>query len=223
MRGSIPTMSSSIGRKPIVSSTFGVRSKKSGYARVEPGAPSATSVTSLVSLDKRVDRLDEGRSGPTASPTPCRTSTTRPTTSSAARRSATLNRSPRPTRSCRIRVGPRRDHRLQDSDRARRCRRALSTPPATSRAASIRWSSTCTSGCRTACIGFSVPSERDYYNAAAFTTRGYVYLQPDIVFRPREPGLSVIESVVPGGATSRADGRRRSRQGRHHRPLVGRV
>ncbi len=44
---------------------------------------------------------------------------------------------------------------------------------------------------------FSVPSERDYYNAAAFTTRGYVYLQPDIVFRPREPGLSVVESVVP--------------------------
>jgi dipeptidyl aminopeptidase/acylaminoacyl peptidase len=44
---------------------------------------------------------------------------------------------------------------------------------------------------------FSVPSERDYYNAAAFTSRGYVYLQPDIVFRPRDPGVSVVESVVP--------------------------
>lgn len=44
---------------------------------------------------------------------------------------------------------------------------------------------------------FSMPSERDVYNAAAFTTRGYLYLQPDIVFRPREPGLSVVESVVP--------------------------
>lgn len=44
---------------------------------------------------------------------------------------------------------------------------------------------------------FSVPSERDYYNAAAFTSRGYVYLMPDIVFRPREPGLSVVESVLP--------------------------
>lgn len=44
---------------------------------------------------------------------------------------------------------------------------------------------------------FSMPSERDVYNAAAFTTRGYVYLQPDIVFRPRDPGLSVVESVVP--------------------------
>jgi dipeptidyl aminopeptidase/acylaminoacyl peptidase len=44
---------------------------------------------------------------------------------------------------------------------------------------------------------FSMPSERDYYNAASFTTQGYVYLQPDIIFRPREPGLSVVESVVP--------------------------
>ena len=44
---------------------------------------------------------------------------------------------------------------------------------------------------------FSAPSERDYYNAAAFTTRGYFYLQPDIVFTPREPGLSVVECVVP--------------------------
>ncbi len=44
---------------------------------------------------------------------------------------------------------------------------------------------------------FSMPSERDYYNAASFTTHGYLYLQPDIVFRPREPGLSVVDSVVP--------------------------
>ena len=44
---------------------------------------------------------------------------------------------------------------------------------------------------------FSAPSERSYYNAAAFTTRGYFYLEPDIVFRPRDPGVSVIESVVP--------------------------
>jgi dipeptidyl aminopeptidase/acylaminoacyl peptidase len=44
---------------------------------------------------------------------------------------------------------------------------------------------------------FVAPSERDYYNASAFTSRGYVFLQPDIVFRPREPGLSVVECVGP--------------------------
>ena len=48
---------------------------------------------------------------------------------------------------------------------------------------------------------FSTPSERDYYNPAAFTTRGYFYLQPDIAFRPREPGRSVVDCVVPAVET----------------------
>ena len=44
---------------------------------------------------------------------------------------------------------------------------------------------------------FVPPSERDYYNASAFTSQGYLFFQPDIVFRPREPGVSVIECVEP--------------------------
>ena len=44
---------------------------------------------------------------------------------------------------------------------------------------------------------FIAPSDRDYYNLAAFTSQGYAVLQPDIVFRPREPGLSVVECVEP--------------------------
>ena len=42
---------------------------------------------------------------------------------------------------------------------------------------------------------YSSPSERDPYNPSVFTSLGYVFLQPDIVFRPREPGLSVAECV----------------------------
>jgi dipeptidyl aminopeptidase/acylaminoacyl peptidase len=42
---------------------------------------------------------------------------------------------------------------------------------------------------------WTAPSERDYYNGAAFTQNGYFYFQPDIVFSPREPGLSVVECV----------------------------
>jgi dipeptidyl aminopeptidase/acylaminoacyl peptidase len=41
------------------------------------------------------------------------------------------------------------------------------------------------------------PSERDYYNASVFTSGGYVFFQPDITFRPRDPGLSVLECVEP--------------------------
>lgn len=44
---------------------------------------------------------------------------------------------------------------------------------------------------------YSVPSERDYYNVAAFTQRGYFLFEPDIVFQPREPGRSVVECVEP--------------------------
>jgi len=42
------------------------------------------------------------------------------------------------------------------------------------------------------------PSERAPYNASVFTSQGYFFFSPDIVFRPREPGVSVVESVVPG-------------------------
>jgi dipeptidyl aminopeptidase/acylaminoacyl peptidase len=44
---------------------------------------------------------------------------------------------------------------------------------------------------------YASPSERAPYNAAVFTSRGYFFFQPDIAFRPRDPGLSVVECVVP--------------------------
>ena len=44
---------------------------------------------------------------------------------------------------------------------------------------------------------WSSPSDREPYNAAVFTSLGYFFFQPDIVFRPREPGLSVVECVGP--------------------------
>ncbi|HYT75840.1 MAG TPA: prolyl oligopeptidase family serine peptidase, partial [Vicinamibacterales bacterium] len=47
---------------------------------------------------------------------------------------------------------------------------------------------------------YSAPSEREYYNISSFTSAGYFVLEPDIVFRPREPGLSVIECVKPAVA-----------------------
>jgi dipeptidyl aminopeptidase/acylaminoacyl peptidase len=44
---------------------------------------------------------------------------------------------------------------------------------------------------------YPVPSERSYYNTAVWTANGYFVLQPDIVFRGRDPGISVLEAVVP--------------------------
>ncbi len=43
---------------------------------------------------------------------------------------------------------------------------------------------------------YAPPSERTYYSPSAITSHGYFLLMPDIVFRPREPGLSVAECVT---------------------------
>ncbi|HSA56363.1 MAG TPA: prolyl oligopeptidase family serine peptidase, partial [Gemmatimonadaceae bacterium] len=44
---------------------------------------------------------------------------------------------------------------------------------------------------------YVIPSERSYYNLASWTANGYFVLTPDIVFRGRDPGVSVLESVEP--------------------------
>jgi dipeptidyl aminopeptidase/acylaminoacyl peptidase len=42
---------------------------------------------------------------------------------------------------------------------------------------------------------YIVPRENDYYNANVFTQNGYFVLMPDIVFRPRQPGIDTQASV----------------------------
>jgi dipeptidyl aminopeptidase/acylaminoacyl peptidase len=44
---------------------------------------------------------------------------------------------------------------------------------------------------------YITPRENDYYNANVFTQNGYFVLMPDIVFRPREPGIAVLHAVEP--------------------------
>ena len=43
---------------------------------------------------------------------------------------------------------------------------------------------------------YAAPSERSYYNASVFSSQGYFVLEPDIVFRERRPGWSVVECVT---------------------------
>jgi len=44
---------------------------------------------------------------------------------------------------------------------------------------------------------FFVPTERSYYDPAVWTANGYFVLKPDIVFRGRDPGISVLEALEP--------------------------
>jgi dipeptidyl aminopeptidase/acylaminoacyl peptidase len=43
---------------------------------------------------------------------------------------------------------------------------------------------------------YVVPSERSPYNASVFTANGYFVLHPDIVFRPRDPGIAALDCVT---------------------------
>ncbi len=43
---------------------------------------------------------------------------------------------------------------------------------------------------------FTPPSERNTYNAAVWSQHGYFVLRPDIVFKPRDPGISALDCVT---------------------------
>ena len=180
--------------QPLIVSQFGLRSKKSGYASVAPGASPA--VTSLVLFDKRVDRLAKAKradryvyasqdfddspdyftSGPSLA------DATQITTTNPFMRDYAWGRSTL------IDYKTKQGVALQG---------VLLYPagymPGRKYPMVVYMYEKLSDGVHQ----FSAPSERDYYNAAAFTARGYFYLQPDIVFRPRDPGLSVIDSVAP--------------------------
>jgi dipeptidyl aminopeptidase/acylaminoacyl peptidase len=47
---------------------------------------------------------------------------------------------------------------------------------------------------------FDIPSERRYYSFAAWTQGGYFVFLPDIVFRARDPGMAVLETLRPAVA-----------------------
>ena len=53
---------------------------------------------------------------------------------------------------------------------------------------------------------YSVPSGRSAYNTAVWTAEGYFVLQPDIVYRDRDPGRSAVAAIVPAVETVLATG-----------------
>ena len=94
-----------------------------------------------------------------------------------------------------IRVGPRRADRIQELPKASGCKERCSTPRIISRASSIRCWSTSMNGRAIFCIATSrSPSER--LIRSRVDAAGYFVLMPDIVFRARDPGLSVVECVT---------------------------
>ena len=70
---------------------------------------------------------------------------------------------------------------------------------------------------------WTAPSERATYNADGWTQNGYFVLRPDIIFRPRDPGLSALDCVTSAvkKVLERRHGRRQT--SRAGGPFVGRI
>jgi dipeptidyl aminopeptidase/acylaminoacyl peptidase len=183
--------------KPFYVSLFGIWTKRSGYARVDPGASSTTPV---ILEDKSVTALGKAEKADVYSFITQRFDTPPAVMVGATLEDAKPAAKSNPFasdyawgRSELIEYKNERGERLQ----------AILTYPAGYEAGKKypmvvymyerlsdglhRWSS---------------PSERDPYNPAVFTSLGYILLQPDIAFRPREPGVSVADCV--GAAVKRA-------------------
>ena len=45
---------------------------------------------------------------------------------------------------------------------------------------------------------YVVPTREHPYNTTTFTQEGYIVFQPDITYRPRDPGNSAVDAIVPG-------------------------
>jgi len=54
---------------------------------------------------------------------------------------------------------------------------------------------------------FRPPSELNAYDTSVWTSEGYFVLQPDIVYRPQNPGLSAVDCVIPAVESILATGK----------------
>lgn len=179
--------------KPMHIALFGIWTKQSGYARLDAGAKQ---VERLVFLDKNVDRLGRAKDADVyayavqAFDDPPDVMVGGPTLTDA-RSVASLNPF----------FGDYAWGRPElveyKSDRGERLQGALFYPAGYQRGKKYPMVVYMYERLSDGLHRWSSPSPREPYNPAVFTSQGYLFFQPDIVFRPREPGVSVVECVGP--------------------------
>ncbi len=177
--------------KPLYLSLFGIWSKKSGYARLLPGA---TAVERLVWLDKSVTRLAKAKDADVYeyvvesfedSP-------------DAFVGAADLKSAKQVTK-----TNPFQDRYAwghselieYKNDEGERLQGALDYPAGYEAGKRYPMIVYMYERLSDSLHRYVSPAERDPYNASVFTSLGYFVLEPDIAFRKREPGLSVADCV----------------------------
>jgi dipeptidyl aminopeptidase/acylaminoacyl peptidase len=181
--------------KPLYLSLFGIWTKKSGYARLSLKDPGRPELKRLIWEDKRIDRLAKAKDADVygyvmqtfeESPNifvggPALTGAKRVTATNAFQSNYAWSRS---------------ELLEYKSPKGQRLQGALYYPagyePGRKYPMIVYLYEKLSDG-----LHRYIPlSERSYYNASAITGHGYFLLMPDIIFRPREPGLSVAECVT---------------------------
>src|SRR5215467_8637777 len=181
--------------KQIYLSLFGIWSKKSGFARLKPGASGALTEEHLVLLDKSLDRLSKAKdadvfafvqqtfvespnafiAGPDLKAAKAVTKTN-PFQSNYAWGREEL-----------IEYKNSHNERLQG---------ALFYPAGYDSSKKYPMIVYMYEKLSDNLHRYSPPSERNYYNVSAMNAHGYFVLEPDIVFKPRDPGISVADCVT---------------------------
>ncbi len=182
-------------KKPVYLSLFGIWTKKSGYARLNPQASGPQKEEHLLWLDKSVDRLAKAREAEVFE----YVSQTFVESPNAFVSGPDLKEPKQVTATNlfqRNYAWGREELIDYANSRKERLQGALYYPagydPSNKYPMIVYMYEKLSDGLHR----YSAPSERSYYNAGAVTSRGYFMLQPDIVFRPRDPGVSAVDCVT---------------------------
>jgi dienelactone hydrolase len=181
--------------KPVYLSLFGIWTKKSGYARLRPGVSGALSEEHLVWLDKSVERLAKAKDADVYEYV-VQTFTDSPNAFVGGSELKDLKQA---TKTNPFQGNYAWGHEeLIDykNSRGERLQGALYYPAEYEHGKKYPMVVYMYEKLSDGLHRYSAPSERDYYNAGAVTSHGFFLLEPDIVFRAREPGLSVADCVT---------------------------
>jgi dipeptidyl aminopeptidase/acylaminoacyl peptidase len=178
--------------KPVYLSLFGIWSKKSGYAVLRPGA---VAPERLLWMDKSIERLSKAAEAPVYA----YVSETVEESPNVFVGGTDLKESKRvtDTNTFQSKYAWTRSELIEyKSSAGRRLQGALFYPAGYEAGKKYPMIVYMYEKLSDGVHRYNAPSERSYYSASAITSHGYFLLQPDIVFQPREPGLSVADCVT---------------------------
>lgn len=181
--------------KPVYLSLFGIWTKKSGFARLRPGASGALTEEHLLWLDKSLDHLAKAKDADAFQ----YVSQTFVESPNAFVAGPDLKDSKQVTKTNPFQSNyawGREELIEYKNSHGERLQGALFYPAAYDSTRKYPMIVYMYEKLSDNLHRYSPPSERNYYNMSAMSAHGYFVLEPDIVFKPRDPGVSVVDCVT---------------------------